>query len=119
MSRFPKYRSDTQTTKGEGNKYTLFRQLANRVPPYIEELMLRYGEEFIGNRRKELTREFVLDLKEVVDDYLEEVQFRVIDRLDGSSLERLQEYHRMDFDRLVDKINQIPIEERILQLIKP
>jgi hypothetical protein len=118
---YQQYYADTETTNGEGynvEKYVLFRQLANSVPPYIEKLMLKYDEVFVANRRSKLTREFVLDLKEVIDDYLEEVQFRVIDRLDDSSLNRLQDYHKMDFDRLVDKINKIPIEERILQLIK-
>lgn len=121
MFSFSKYHADTETSNGEGHnvtKYVLFRQLANKVPPFIEDMMQKYDEVFVKNRREELTRDSILELKEDIDDYLEEVQFRVIDRLDDCTLARLEDYHKMDFDRLVDKINQIAIEERILQLIR-
>lgn len=122
MTNEPRQRiyADVGAVQGEGNnatQYLLFRKLTQQVPHHIYNLMLKFDEDFVSAKRSELARDQILEIKEEIDDYLEDVQYRVIARLDEQSLTRLQDYQRMEFPRLVDKLNQIAVEERIVQLI--
>ena len=113
--------ADLPLGNGDGDNvraYRLYNSLATKIPTHIYECMTYYCESYIFAFRKDLDRESVLDIKEKIDDYLEDVQFRVIGKLDDSSVSRLTAYTNMDLVAMIDKINSIPVNERINQLIE-
>jgi len=115
-----RYYADTGFAIGDGNsasKFILFRQLTQGLPSFIYKSMLVYGEDYIKTKKGLSNRESILIIKESIDDYLEDVQNRTIRRLDSSSFKELSKYTGMSMPDRVDKLNSIPIEVRINQII--
>lgn len=113
--------ADMNFKDGEGNNvtnYVKFRKLSKQVPNFIYSAMLSYCEGYIAARRGDLSLSSVKDIKEQVDDYLEDVQHRIIDRLDAATPKSIDNYMSMDFRVMVDSVNSLPVEERINQLIR-
>lgn len=94
------------------SKYLLFRCLERAIPLHIATLFEKYNIDYVESII--IDPDKALDRKEEIDDYLGDVQYRVIDRLDEvRDVRRLQAYFKMDIGKLVDKMNSLPVADKI------
>lgn len=107
--------ADMGTPKGEAtcvSKYLLFRCLERAVPVHIERLFELYTLDYV--KRFVSDDDVAMERKEEIDDYLADVQYRVIDRLDQvHEVKKLQAYFKMDIGKLVDKMNSLAVSEKV------
>ena len=115
-----RYYADTGFSVGDSNsasKFILFRELTASIPSYIYKCMHSYGEDYIGAKKGITDRASILLIKESIDDYLEDVQYRSIRRLDSSTYKELRKYSSYELVTMLDKLNSISIALRVDQII--
>jgi len=107
------------TPKGERtcvSKYLLFRCLERAIPEYIGKLFEFYSLEYVEGFIQD--HDMALNCKEEIDDYLADVNYRVIDRLDQvNEAKKLQTYFQMDIGLLIDKMNSLAVADKVVMII--
>lgn len=111
--------ADMGTPNGEGtcvSKYLLFRCLERAIPLHIATLFEKYNLDYVQQHIVDYDK--ALERKEEIDDYLGDVQYRVIDRLDQvTEVKKLQAYFKMDIGLLIDKMNSLPVAEKVKMIL--
>jgi len=98
------------------NKYLLFRCLERAVPLHVTRLFEVYSLEYVRGFISD--EDLALERKEEIDDYLADVQYRVLDRLDQvHEAKKLETYFKMEIGLLVDKMNSLAVDEKVKFII--
>lgn len=99
------------------SKYLLYRCLERAISLHISTLFEKYNLEYVQSIITD--PEKALECKEEIDDYLGDVQYRVVDRLDQvREVKRMQAYFKMDVGDLIDKINSLSVDSKINLILK-